>query len=409
MHHTLREFCARPTILTLSPALVALAQFNLMGSGKVKEEELEAIRRINLDENGSRACSMLEVWAFEVVKGEARRTARGEGDLTPPIQARLQGEINNVGICIKRLFAYRYQVMPFIYTHLVSLACFIYLAVTAFLAGIKWKPDSSVTFGLTVPMILLITKIFSTFGLIEVGETILDPFGSDPEDFAILHFVEVTCCSSHEAIEIESCGERLKDRPAYYTQEELNAAKAIVLKIVERFRFRKLMAQARSAARRKAAARQKREERKKRFLADLAASGSISAAQAQQLGQPRPDAHAAHPSPPVPSGGVVVHQPNAGNEIKLADMYASPATNKTGDEMDAVYVKRERRRKRTEAEILERRTRAGLSRSTTAPVAVHTQAAESTIRPAVVPVEAHRPRAPTTSPRPNAEMKNLEA
>ena len=39
-----------------------------------------------------------------------------------------------------------------------------------------------------------------------------DSFGSDPEDFAILHFVEVTCCSSHEAIEIESCGLRLKDR-----------------------------------------------------------------------------------------------------------------------------------------------------------------------------------------------------
>jgi len=385
-----------------------------MGSGKVKEEELEAIQRINLDENGSRACSMFEVWAFEVVKGEARRTTKGEGDLTPPIQARLQGEINNVGVCIKRLFAYRYQVMPFIYTHLVSLACFIYLAVTAFLAGIKWKPESSVTFGLTVPMILLITKIFSTFGLIEVGETILDPFGSDPEDFAILHFVEVTCCSSHEAIEIESCGERLKDRPAFYTHEELDAAKAIVRRVEERFLFRKFMAAARSAAKRKAAARHKRGERKKRFLTDLAASGSISVAQAQQLIESQPEAHATPSSPPVPSGEAMVHQPNAGNEVKLADVYTAPATKKhhylagAGNGMDAVYVRKERRRKRTEAEIVERRRSTGLSRSTTAPVGVLAQATEST--EATSPSSsAEAPRPGTASPPPNAEMKNLEA
>ena len=66
------------------------------------------MRRVNLDENGSRACSMFEVWAFEVIKGEARRARlSGEGDLSPPIQARLLNEVNTVGICIKRLFAYR--------------------------------------------------------------------------------------------------------------------------------------------------------------------------------------------------------------------------------------------------------------------------------------------------------------
>ena len=89
-------------------------KFNLLGTGAVKEEEHEVLKRVDLDAHGSRACSMFEVWAFEVVKGEARRTARGDGDLTPPIQARLQGEINNVSISIQRLFAYRYQVMPYI-------------------------------------------------------------------------------------------------------------------------------------------------------------------------------------------------------------------------------------------------------------------------------------------------------
>ena len=85
-------------------------QYGLLSSGPIREEEMAAIKRVRLDENGSRACSMFEVWAFEIVKGEARRTADGDGDLYPPIQARLQEEIVRVGVCIKRLFAYRYQV-----------------------------------------------------------------------------------------------------------------------------------------------------------------------------------------------------------------------------------------------------------------------------------------------------------
>ena len=46
----------------------------------------------------------------------------------------------------------------------------------------------------------------------QVGHTIVDPFGDDPEDFAILHFVEFTIAASYEAIQIEKCGKRLKER-----------------------------------------------------------------------------------------------------------------------------------------------------------------------------------------------------
>lgn len=37
------------------------------------------------------------------------------------------------------------------------------------------------------------------FGLLEVGDTIIDPFGGDPEDFAIIHLVEWTAATSHHA------------------------------------------------------------------------------------------------------------------------------------------------------------------------------------------------------------------
>ena len=125
-------------------------KYGLLGSDTaVREEEGAAVKRVRIDENGSRACAMFEVWAFEVIQGEARRSARCEpvGDLTPPIQAALQHEINLVGTHIKRLFAYRYQVMPFIYTHLVSLSCFVYLAASAFLAGLSFTPESTALFG----------------------------------------------------------------------------------------------------------------------------------------------------------------------------------------------------------------------------------------------------------------------
>ena len=123
-------------------------KYGLAGMGVAKQEELAALERVKLDENGSRACSMYEVcrpamcvpnhahmhspttalvgllsptalttaldclllwkvWAFEVIKGEAIRTRQGSGDLTPPIHARLQDEVNHVGICIKRLCALR--------------------------------------------------------------------------------------------------------------------------------------------------------------------------------------------------------------------------------------------------------------------------------------------------------------
>ena len=235
-------YCALTESLTQSNFFEPLVKkYELWGMGAQGEEERAAVGRVNLDENGSRACAMFEVWAFEVIKGEARRSARGDGNLNPPVQARLQSEINMVGQSVQKLFGYRYQVMPFIYTHLVSLACFIYLLASAFLSGVTFTPAASTTFGLAFPLIFVLSKIIATFGLIEVGETILDPFGDDPEDFALLHFVEVTICSSHEAIEIEPCGLRLKERTTFYEPKELAAAKVLMRGLIKRYRWRRMI------------------------------------------------------------------------------------------------------------------------------------------------------------------------
>ena len=45
-------------------------------------------------------------------------------------------------------------------------------------------------------------------------------------DFALLHFVEFTIAASYEAIQIEKCGVRIKERTEFYDPEEVAAAKA---------------------------------------------------------------------------------------------------------------------------------------------------------------------------------------
>ena len=50
--------------------------------------------------------------------------------------------------------------------------------------------------GLVVPLIYVILTNVTIYGLLSVGDTVIDPFGDDYEDFAVLRFVEHTTKSS---------------------------------------------------------------------------------------------------------------------------------------------------------------------------------------------------------------------
>ena len=89
---------------------------------------------------------------------------------------------------------------------------------------------------------MLLTTL-SILGLLEVGDTISDPFGRDPEDFAVLHFVECTAVASLEAIQVDSMVPRHKTE--FYSNTELRAAIAVATRMVYRFRARKKLRQAR--------------------------------------------------------------------------------------------------------------------------------------------------------------------
>ena len=117
----------------------------------------------------------------------------------------------------------------------------------AFVKGLYFSPDSSYTFGLFLPMMSVITTTLVVFGLLEVGDTILDPFGSDPEDFTILHFIEFTAASTLAAIEVDSMAPVMRDRKPttaaeaenFYSPQQVAGALRLVSRMIARHRARK--------------------------------------------------------------------------------------------------------------------------------------------------------------------------
>ena len=103
---------------------------------------------------------MYEVWALDIIKAEVAITP----SFTPPVHAQVNAEVLNVGNSIKRLYAYAYQVLPFIYTHLVSSSCTLYLIVSAAIKGLEFQPDVSYTFGLFSPLAVQQKQKYSALG-----------------------------------------------------------------------------------------------------------------------------------------------------------------------------------------------------------------------------------------------------
>ena len=80
-------------------------------------------------------------------------------------------------------------------------SCTIFLVGTAFIKGLDFEENASYTGGFVIPLTYVVLhNITIYYGLLAVGDTVIDPFGDDLEDFAILHFVEFTAKASYEAM-----------------------------------------------------------------------------------------------------------------------------------------------------------------------------------------------------------------
>jgi len=174
-------------------------KYGLFGPpGARQDYERAAFDRIDLDADGDRACHICEIWAVQNINRQAKK-----GAMSPPIHANLNKEVFEIGDALKNIFAASFQVLPFLYTHMVSMSCTVYLCGSAFIRGTAFDENAGVTSGLIVPLIYVILTNITIYGLLVVGDTVIDPFGDDLEDFAVLHFIEHTATASYEAIYCE--------------------------------------------------------------------------------------------------------------------------------------------------------------------------------------------------------------
>ena len=62
-----------------------------------------------------------------------------------------------------------------------ALTCAMCLLSTAVVKGMYFSPEALYISGLVLPLTSLLTMAISAYGLMEVADTIVDPFGDDPE------------------------------------------------------------------------------------------------------------------------------------------------------------------------------------------------------------------------------------
>ena len=136
-------------------------------------------------------------------------------------------------------------------THLVSASSTLFLLASAYQRGLYFEPDAEIGMGCVLPFLGVLMSTVTTYGILEVGNTILDPFGDDAEDFALLHFVEYAMRASFEAIQAAPIGKRNADRGTFYSAEEIAAGTRIMKAIVKRNRWLKLVEAAMTHARSK--------------------------------------------------------------------------------------------------------------------------------------------------------------
>ena len=163
----------------------------------------EVRRRVALVDvdKGAQAYRECIAWALDVVTGARRR-----GEITAEEQRQASETMLTLQSSLTTLYNYQFQVMPFMYTQLVSFACAFYLIVYAILKGLHFTPDATVDYGFVFPFLALTLTTVTSLGLLEVGSIISNPCGDEAEDFAIYTFVDRTVKGSRKVIDAPVIG-----------------------------------------------------------------------------------------------------------------------------------------------------------------------------------------------------------
>ena len=148
----------------------------------------ERLSEMDIDHDGANTFNTCAAWTIQLFQEALKR-----GELDGETYRVMLEEVLQVRGHLNSLYAYQHQVIPFVYSHLVSMSCFLYLFFFAVDKGARFTPESTYIFGLAVPAASFFIALITTTGLVEVGQAIADPFGgNDPEDFALPTFLNTT-------------------------------------------------------------------------------------------------------------------------------------------------------------------------------------------------------------------------
>ena len=159
------------------------------------EAERERLVAVNVD-HGTAAYHECTVWAMRVLA-----ELHTSGVVTDHTAQEMHKQVLKMRRAISSLYAFQFQVIPFIYTHMISLTCGLYLQCYAATRALLFTPDSDYAFGLVFPLLTVMMITLGTIGLVEVGATMSNPFGVDAEDFAVFTFVLTTAQQSRKIVE----------------------------------------------------------------------------------------------------------------------------------------------------------------------------------------------------------------
>jgi len=159
--------------------------------------EAERLSAIGLPAGkGGRAYREFCVWAMKLNTAVFKK-----GQLDPPTRAGILGMISKLSDDLEALYDFRGQVLPYAYVHEVSLATSLYLTFFAIAKARMATPDADIIVGIVLPCCSVIYLTWQCISLILVGAAVQDPFGTDPEDFAILDYCESSAATSRRIIE----------------------------------------------------------------------------------------------------------------------------------------------------------------------------------------------------------------
>ena len=159
------------------------------------EPERERLVAVNID-HGTAAYHECTVWAMRVL-AELHTC----GAVTDHTAQEMRKQVLKMRRAISSLYAFQFQVIPFIYTHMISLTVGLYLQCYAATRALLFTPDSDYAFGIVFPLLIVMMITLATIGLVEVGATMSNPFGVDAEDFAVFTFLLTTVQQSRKIVE----------------------------------------------------------------------------------------------------------------------------------------------------------------------------------------------------------------